>query len=64
MWIAAHKKFRPFAVMTLVDPSQQQQLAVHMPWIAQMKMIDNKATAFVCRGFACAAPSTDPGVFL
>jgi len=62
MWIAAHKHYRPFAVMTLVDPSRQQALAVHMPWIAQMKMIDDRATVYVCRGFACDAPSTDPAV--
>ncbi len=49
-------------MLTLVDPSEQQALAAHMPWIAQMKMIDDKATVYVCRGFACDAPSTDPAV--
>jgi len=62
MWSAAHKKYRPFAVVTLVDPSQQSAIAGHMPWIKDMKMIDGKATAYVCRGFACNAPSTDPAV--
>jgi uncharacterized protein YyaL (SSP411 family) len=62
MWAAAHKGYRPFAVVTLVDPSQQEGLAVHMPWIAPMKMVDGKATAYVCKGFACDAPATDPGV--
>ena len=60
MWTAANRKYRPFAVTVVVDPSQQQALAVHMPWIAEMKMIDNKATVYVCRGFTCDAPSTDP----
>ena len=63
LWIAAHKKYRPFAVIARVDPSDQSALAAHMPWIADMKMIDGKATAYVCRGFACDAPSTDPAVF-
>jgi uncharacterized protein YyaL (SSP411 family) len=63
MWLAANRHYRPFAVLTPVDPGQQQALAVHMPWIAEMKMIDDKATAYVCRGFACDAPSTDPVVF-
>jgi uncharacterized protein len=62
MWIAANRKYRPFAVVTLVDPAQQPALAEHMPWIAQMKMIDGKATVYVCRGFTCDAPSTDPSV--
>jgi len=62
MWIAAHKKYRPFAVVTRVDPSEQSAVAEHMPWIKNMKMIDGKATVYVCRGFACDAPSIDTGV--
>jgi uncharacterized protein YyaL (SSP411 family) len=62
LWTAANKKYRPFSVITRVDPADQAALAVHMPWIAQMKMIEGKATVYVCRGFACDAPSTDPAV--
>jgi len=64
MWQTAHQRYRPFGVVVLADPSEQAALAVHMPWVAEMKMIDNKATAYVCRDFACDAPSTDPSVFL
>jgi len=60
LWVAAHKTYRPFAVVTRIDPKDQTALAEHMPWIAQMKMIDGKPTVYVCRGFACDAPSTDP----
>ena len=63
LWRAAHRSFRPFAVSVLVDPSDQASIAEHMPWVAQMRMQDGKATAYVCRNFACDAPSTDPGVF-
>ena len=45
------------------DPAEQAALVAHMPWVAEMKMIENKATAYVCRDFACDAPATDPGVF-
>ena len=62
MWTAANKTYRPFAVLTRVDPAEQEVLAAHMPWIAQMKMLHGRATAYVCRGFACDAPSTDPAV--
>ena len=62
LWTAANKKYRPFAVITRVDPGDQAAIAAHMPWIAGMKMIDGKATVYVCRGFACDAPSTDPAV--
>jgi len=63
LWRAAHARYRPFAVVVLADPDEQAALAVHMPWVAEMTMIDNQATAYVCRDFACDAPSTDPGVF-
>ena len=62
LWTAANKKYRPFAVITRVDPGDQAAIAAHMPWIAGMKMIDGKATVYVSRGFACDAPSTDPAV--
>jgi hypothetical protein len=64
LWTAAHQAYRPFAVMTIVDPAEQAALAQHMPWVSDMKMIDSKATAYVCQGFTCSAPSTDPAVFL
>jgi len=63
LWTAAHKKYRPFSVVTRVDPSDQAALAAHMPWTADMKMLSGKPTVYVCRGFACDAPSTDPSVF-
>jgi uncharacterized protein YyaL (SSP411 family) len=64
MWLAANTRYRPFSVITLVDPLEQQALAEQMPWVADMRMIDDKATAYVCRNFACDAPSTDPAIFL
>jgi uncharacterized protein len=62
LWAAAHRKYRPFAVMVRVDPSEQAAMAVHMPWIAGMKMIGNQPTVYVCRGVACDAPTTDAAV--
>jgi hypothetical protein len=63
MWRAANRRYRPFAVFVPVDPRRQAALAGAMPWVASMRMIDGKATAYVCRKFACDAPSTDPAVF-
>lgn len=63
LWRAANRAYRPFAVMVPADPANQAALAAHMPWVAEMKMIENKATAYVCRNFACDAPATDPAVF-
>jgi uncharacterized protein YyaL (SSP411 family) len=63
MWLAANRVYRPFAVITRVDPQDQKRVAEQMPWVADMKMINGKATAYVCRNFACDAPTTDPAVF-
>ena len=63
MWRAANTRYRPFTVMVLVDPAEQAALAIHMRWVGEMRMIDDQATAYVCRDFACAAPTTDPSVF-
>jgi uncharacterized protein len=63
MWLAANRNYRPFSVITLFDPREQEALAKQMPWVADMKMSAGKATAYVCRNFACDAPSTDPAVF-
>jgi len=64
MWLAANRAYRPFSVITLVDPLEQEALAKQMPWVADMKMIGDHATAYVCRNFACDAPSTDAAIFL
>ena len=62
MWLAANSTYRPFAMVVLADPSEQEALARHMPWVKDMKMIDGRATAYVCREFTCSAPSTDPSI--
>ena len=61
MWRAVHRAYRPFSVVVRVDPTRQHELAVHMPWVAAMSMVGSRATAYVCRHFACEAPTTDPG---
>jgi uncharacterized protein YyaL (SSP411 family) len=38
----------------------QKWLATRRPYLAEMKAIDGRATAYVCENFACQAPVTDP----
>jgi hypothetical protein len=49
--------YRPFAIALALDDNQEAVGKV-APWIAAMQPIDNKATAFVCRSFACERPVT------
>jgi uncharacterized protein len=52
--------YRPFAVTVPVAPGvQQESLARLLPWIGAMRMRDDRATAYVCRAFACNEPVTD-----
>jgi uncharacterized protein YyaL (SSP411 family) len=61
LWRRAQRRFRPFAVVVPVEPgAAQQALALRMPWIGDMTMLDGRATAYYCRDFVCAAPTIDP----
>jgi uncharacterized protein YyaL (SSP411 family) len=57
---ALNGMFLPFAVQIPVDPTSQSAMAGVLPSISGMRMQEGRATAFVCRDFACAAPTTDP----
>jgi len=49
--------YRPFTFTVALDDNQEA-LASIAPWIGAMQPVDNKATAFVCRNFACERPVT------
>ena len=60
---AVERKFRPFTVLMPIAPgARQEALAAIAPFVKTMKMVDGRATAYVCRNFACDAPVTDPAV--
>jgi hypothetical protein len=54
-------QYRPTALTIRIDPSRHDALAKVLPWTASMEMRDGKAMAYVCRDFACEAPTGDPG---
>jgi uncharacterized protein len=55
------RRFLPFAVVLPVDPTRTQDtLAAHLPFVGALTPRDGGPTAFVCRGFSCLSPASDP----
>jgi uncharacterized protein YyaL (SSP411 family) len=38
----------------------RDRLSHLLPWTASMRAVDGRATAYLCRDFACESPTTDP----
>jgi uncharacterized protein YyaL (SSP411 family) len=57
--VEAARHYLPFALMVPVTPGDaQRELSAALPFIAAMQQKDGRATAFVCREFACREPVT------
>jgi uncharacterized protein YyaL (SSP411 family) len=57
---AARERLRPAVVTVPVDPRRSGQLARELPWVQALGARDGQATAYVCRGFTCDAPTSSP----
>ena len=55
---AAHRAYVPTALVIPVAPQHRDAIAQLLPWIAAMQPRGGQATAYVCRDFACQAPTT------
>jgi len=54
---AVGSRYRPFSIALALEDNQEA-IAKVAPWIGAMQSIDEKATAYVCRDFACERPVT------
>jgi uncharacterized protein YyaL (SSP411 family) len=52
--------YLPTAIVVTVLPQHREALARLLPWTGAMKEVNGRATAYVCRDFACQAPATSP----
>ncbi len=61
---AIARRYVPFAVTVPLPPEKQEAVARQIPFVRAMSMRDGRATAYVCRDFACSRPTTDPDAML
>jgi uncharacterized protein YyaL (SSP411 family) len=56
-----HRNFFPNQVVLLVPEDETRaRLCALAPFVQDMSPMEGKTTAYVCRGYACQAPLTDP----
>jgi uncharacterized protein YyaL (SSP411 family) len=61
---ALHERFVPHRIVLLVDsPEARAALSAAIPAIAAMEPVDGRATAYVCRDYACQMPVNTPEGF-
>ncbi|MFW5488397.1 MAG: thioredoxin domain-containing protein [Desulfovibrio sp.] len=59
---AAQSEFAPNMTLVHIPPDNVPPVLAH--WAEGRPLVDEKATAYVCRNFACQEPVTDPGDLL
>lgn len=64
MIAALRKGFRPNQVIVLRTPENAENLARLAPYTDTQVSVGGKATAYVCRNFACKVPTTEIGKML
>ena len=57
-----YQAYVPNKVVALLDPTSPAaaEAARRVPLLAEKKMLDGAPTAYVCRNYACQAPTADP----
>jgi uncharacterized protein len=59
-----NSRFVPSRVVLLVDSAETQQaLAAGIPSIGSMNPLEGRASAYVCRGYTCQLPVSEPAQF-
>jgi uncharacterized protein YyaL (SSP411 family) len=54
----AWRRWRPFQVIACAPPEAVAD--THVPLLRERTLVDGRPTAYVCRGFTCRMPVTDP----
>lgn len=58
-----HSRFIPNKVLLFADGAEGQKfLAAHVPFLASVKAVQGKPTAYVCEDYACDLPTSDVSI--
>ena len=52
------RHYIPTAVLVPVSEAQREALSRLLPWASSLRQREGRATAYVCRDFACQTPTT------
>ena len=55
-----HRRYMPSAVIVPISSAHRAELARLLPWTGPLAMRNGRATAYVCRDFACEMPTSSP----
>jgi uncharacterized protein YyaL (SSP411 family) len=58
LWSVVRRHYLPTAVVAFIDESHRQVLSRLLPWTEPLRARDGRATAYLCREFACEVPAT------
>jgi uncharacterized protein YyaL (SSP411 family) len=53
------RRYLPTTIVVTVAPAERGKIADLLPWTASMKEVGGRASAYLCRNFACESPTTD-----
>ena len=59
LYDVVRRRHLPTTVFVPLTEAQRGSLSDLLPWTASMRAIDGRATAYLCRDFVCASPTTD-----
>jgi hypothetical protein len=52
--------YLPFAALFLADGGAEQiEISSYLPFVKDMRMLDGKATAYICEDYSCNLPTCD-----
>jgi uncharacterized protein YyaL (SSP411 family) len=64
MLSALQTAYHPHKVILFHPDGETEELARLAPFVKHQTSLDGKATAYICRNYACQAPTTDPAAML